>query len=195
MYKKKFILIGNSGCGKTSLVKHFILDLPLGEKTTSTIGAAYHEVNKYINNNTSEGKMALWDTCGQERYKSLTPIYYKGATACICVFDINNRESFDSCEEWLKLLKKYANNNVSVLLIANKIDLPLGNRKVTDTEIRFLCAIERCDCVYTSCTTLEGKEDFDYKIKEIIEKKVEEGLEGSLTLEDFTVMEENGCWC
>ena len=68
-------------------------------------------------------KFEIWDTAGQERYRSLAPMYYRGAAAAIVVYDITKKESFNNVTTWLNECKTQSPKNVHIVLIGNKNDL------------------------------------------------------------------------
>ncbi len=182
---KKIVFIGTNGVGKTSIIKHYILDIPFGDNTDATIGAAYHEITKYSNNNNTK-RVAIWDTAGQERYKALAPIYYKGCQTCICVFDLGNRASFDACEEWLNTFIKHSGcEDPFILLIANKADTLVW--KVTDGEISTLCKIYECEFMYTCCLNMKNKNEFDDIMYNVCQRK--QVIEQNITLGDTLLPE------
>ena len=74
----------------------------------------------------------IWDTCGQELYKSLTRNFYKNSNGVIVVYDVTNRESFEKVKEWIQCIKENADENIKVILIGNKIDLNLSKTVQTD---------------------------------------------------------------
>lgn len=69
-------------------------------------------------------KLMIWDTAGQERFKSITKAYYRGAHAVLFVYDVNNRESFDNIDKWLKDKQENSNidDNQLMYLVANKVE-------------------------------------------------------------------------
>lgn len=72
----------------------------------TTLGASYFEkVHEYAGNQAV--KFQFWDTAGQEKYKAIAKIYYKDAKAAIVVYDVSNRESFDSLQNWIKELRTH----------------------------------------------------------------------------------------
>ena len=73
----------------------------------------------------------MWDTAGQEQYKSLTKNFYRNANGIIIVFDVTNRKSFDCIKEWIQNIRDYANKEIKVILVGNKNDL---DRDVSDKE-------------------------------------------------------------
>ena len=69
----------------------------------------------------SNVKIEIWDTAGQERYRSLAPMYYRGAQAAIVVFDLTNHESFEGAKSWVKELQRRGDPSVIVALAGNKV--------------------------------------------------------------------------
>jgi hypothetical protein len=74
----------------------------------------------------------LWDTAGQERYRSLAPMYYRGASAAVVVFDVTNRESFEGAKSWVKELQRRGDQNVVIALAGNKADMK--EKRLVDVE-------------------------------------------------------------
>lgn len=70
-----------------------------------------------------KAKLQIWDTAGQEKYRSVTPIYYRDAVAAVCVFDVTNRQSLEDARKWLADLRQYAPPHVVIGLAGNKSDL------------------------------------------------------------------------
>ncbi|CAG9580017.1 putative ras-related rab-4 [Leishmania major strain Friedlin] len=120
----KLIVIGDSGVGKSCLLHRFIEDT-FSEEQTQTIGIEYGA--KIIDVGGAKVKLQIWDTAGQERYKSVTRSYYRGATGCLIVYDVNNRSSYESVPQWLSDVRQLAGSDVVVMLIGNKMDLTKGN--------------------------------------------------------------------
>lgn len=73
-----------------------------------------------------------WDTAGQERFRNLTASYYRGAQGIIIVYDVCDRESFESVHNWMKEIEKYAAPNVCKILVGNKNDKPDREVKTED---------------------------------------------------------------
>lgn len=69
-------------------------------------------------------KIQIWDTAGQERFKTITQTYYKGAMGIILTYAVDDRDSFNNIETWMKQIKQHASENVSMVLVASKCDLP-----------------------------------------------------------------------
>ena len=117
----KILLLGDSSVGKTCFLKRYIDDT-FQDVYLSTIGFDY----KYKCITLKEGKnikLQIWDTAGQERFRTIAKSYYKGAHGIILMYDVTDQKSFDSIKKWLEQIKEEAPNKVSVLLVANKIDI------------------------------------------------------------------------
>ena len=121
-YIIKSLLIGNSGVGKSSIMSQFI-DENFNDGYQCTIGVDYKTICMNVHNNIV--KILLWDTTGQERFKTITKMYYRNVQAIICVYDITDKISFNNIIEWIKEIENFAPNNVIKLLVGNKLDLEL----------------------------------------------------------------------
>ena len=148
----KFILIGNSGVGKTS----FFRKLSTGDfydKNISTIGIEKKTFNLDINidnNGKSEKKqfeIYLFDTAGQEKFRAITFNYFKGTDGILLIYDIADKSTFESVENWISSIREAIGNNsneskYATILIGNKLDLieeQLKERAVTEEEAREIC--------------------------------------------------------
>ena len=116
----KIIMIGSLNVGKTSLVTKYAIDKAL-TKTTSTKNASYVYKIKRVNGTKFEIK--LWDTAGQEKYKSLTKLFIKDAKIALLVYSIDNEESFNNLDNWLELVKSMNDETILFGVVANKSDL------------------------------------------------------------------------
>ena len=126
---EKVVLIGDSFVGKTSLINSLIKESL--EETKPTIGSQHH---KYIfKSNNREINLDIWDTAGQERFRSVIPMYYKGAKAILVVFDITSKESFEGAKKWIQEIEQ-SNKSCSIILVGNKIDM-ISNRQVEESAV------------------------------------------------------------
>ena len=119
----KFLLIGNSAVGKSSMLSRYTEDIyPENAGDISTIG-----VDLKIKTLEIDGKIykiQIWDTAGQERFRSITASYYRGTHGIAIVYDITDRESFDKIKYWTEeITRNNSNDSVSIVLIGNKSDL------------------------------------------------------------------------
>eukprot|EP01118_Nematostelium_gracile_P000616 TRINITY_DN1066_c0_g4_i1.p1 TRINITY_DN1066_c0_g4~~TRINITY_DN1066_c0_g4_i1.p1 ORF type:complete len:219 (+),score=66.32 TRINITY_DN1066_c0_g4_i1:38-658(+) len=130
----KITIIGDSGVGKSSILLRFTDD-NFDEGHPCTIGVDFKTQVMELSGKTIN--LSIWDTAGQEKFRSLTSSYYRGTQGIILVYDVTKRTSFSSIEHWLEEVENYATNaDVIKLLVANKIDLP--DREVSKEEgIRF----------------------------------------------------------
>ncbi|EGR28722.1 Ras family protein, putative [Ichthyophthirius multifiliis] len=120
-YLFKLVIIGNSGVGKSSLLLRFSDD-QFNENYLTTIGVDFRF--RTLNIDQKQVKLQIWDTAGQERFRTITSAYYKGADGIVIVYDVTNQSSFDDIDKfWISEVESYAEKNVEVLLIGNKIDL------------------------------------------------------------------------
>eukprot|EP00941_MAST-03F_sp_MAST-3F-sp1_P001447 g1447.t1 len=128
----KVVLLGDTGVGKSSLVLRFVTNnfRPFSE---STIGASF--MSKLIVVDGIALKYQIWDTAGQEKYRSLAPMYYRGAAAAILVYDITSMTSFIKCKNWVKELQSYGPEDILLVLAGNKLDLS-EQREVTSDIAR-----------------------------------------------------------
>ncbi len=118
----KLVLLGDTAVGKTSIVQRFVYG-NYNEENPPTIGASFTSKVMEIPNTSETMKLQIWDTAGQEKYKSLASMYYKDATAALLVYDITSQESFENIKFWVKELKDNVGDQLVVAIAANKSDL------------------------------------------------------------------------
>ena len=129
-YIFKVSLIGDSSTGKTSILLRFIDDY-FSEDTKSTIGVDFKLVSFELEPNIY-AKMQIWDTCGSERFKSLTSSFIKTCSAFILIFDLTRKNTFNNINHWIKIIKENTSPKF-MILIGNKSDLI--NERNIDKEI------------------------------------------------------------
>lgn len=123
------ILIGAAYVGKTALLYRYILD-DIPEGLTSTVGVEFTKRAVVHKESGNKVQLHIWDTAGQERFKSVTKHHYRGADACLLVFDISNKDSFDELPNWLAELRENSGPECIVFLIGNKVDLDAEAKRV-----------------------------------------------------------------
>lgn len=116
----KVVLIGDTSVGKSSIAERFVNNT-FSEFNEPTIGAAF------LAKNLENIKFEIWDTAGQERYRSLAPMYYRGASAAIVVYDIRDKDTFNNAKSWINEIKQKGQENCVIVLAGNKCDLPNRN--------------------------------------------------------------------
>lgn len=119
-YLFKVILVGDSGVGKSCIMTRFTDDT-YDNSHISTIGVDFKIRTLEVNDKVV--KLQIWDTAGQDRFRTITSSYYRGSHGIFIAFDITNFESFENAELWLKEVKNYAKEDAVIYLIGNKIDM------------------------------------------------------------------------
>ena len=119
-YKLKVVIIGDSGVGKTNLIKRFVSDT-FNENSKATVGVEFLSKTYKINNHIF--KIELWDTAGQERYKSITSVYYKGSKGALLVYDITSKVTFDNIGKWITEIRDKTSKDITLMMVGNKTDL------------------------------------------------------------------------
>lgn len=128
----KIIVIGDSFVGKSCLTTKGTKNL-FDDTYAATVGFEFVTSNIKINDKVC--KMQIWDTCGQEVYRSLITNFYRNSSLAILVYSIDNYETFENLDLWLKELKTYSSPDAKVFLIGNKADL--DNKRKVDKEMGF----------------------------------------------------------
>ena len=126
----KIIFLGDQYVGKSSILNRFYQD-KFEEDYQATIGLDFHSKNVDINNTTI--RLLLYDTAGQEKFKSLIPMYIRDANIIIVVYDITNKDSFIHTEHWANETKDLKREDAIFVLVGNKTDLE-ENRAVSSKE-------------------------------------------------------------
>ena len=166
-YLFKSILVGDSYVGKTNILSKYIKN-EFNQNTKSTVGVEFG--TKILKIEDKIIKAQVWDTAGQERYKSITSAYYKGAKGAFIVYDITNRETFESVDKWIQDLNMNSDKNITLLLIGNKKDLE-DKRDVTKEEGEEKAKSFGLAFLETSALTGENIDKvFDYMLKEVYNK-------------------------
>ena len=122
----KIIIIGDSGVGKSCLAIRALKNI-FESLYQPTIGFEF--MSSYIKIDGKIIKLQIWDTCGQEVYRSLISSFYNNASLAIMVYSINNENSFNNLDFWLNEIRTKANPDINIILIGNKNDLE-NERKI-----------------------------------------------------------------
>ena len=126
----KIILIGDSGVGKTNLINTCV-GLGFNESENPTITGYFNSKTMVINDKTYS--LNLWDTAGQESYRGLTQLFFRGAEIIILAYDITSRKTFESLDEWYEISEDTINNEHIYGIVGNKNDL-FVNAEITEEE-------------------------------------------------------------
>ncbi|KAJ5072728.1 small gtp binding protein rab8 [Anaeramoeba ignava] len=131
-YLINLLMIGDSGVGKSSLLLRFSDD-KFSPTFISTIGIDFK--TRLIELEDKKIKLQIWDTAGQERFRTITAAYYRNAMGIMLVYDVTDANSFGNISNWLKNIQMNANENVSKILLGNKIDMKEGRKIETSKGI------------------------------------------------------------
>ena len=128
----KMVLLGDTSVGKTCIVRRLVRDQFL-EFQEPTIGSAF--TTKTIFTDTHPVNFEIWDTAGQERYRSLAPMYYRGAKVALVIYDITNDDSLYGAKSWVQELKARGDPDLIIAIVGNKTDMN-ASRKISYEEVR-----------------------------------------------------------
>lgn len=173
----KFIILGDTGSGKSCLLLQFT-DKRFHAGYDLTIGVEYG--SGYVNVPTSSGaskrvKLQIWDTAGQESFKSITRSYYRGSAGALLVYDITRRETFANLTTWLEDARAHASNkDMVIILVGNKCDME-GRRRVRFEEGEAFAKEHNLLFIETSAKTAANVETAFSKVAETIYRKIEDG--------------------
>ena len=115
----KLLLLGDSSVGKTSILLKYISN-KFDDSSISTVGVDY--MDKIIDYNKFKIKLQIWDTSGEEKFRTITKNFYRNADGLLVVFDLTKKESYDHIKSWLDEAKEN-NDKLKTILIGNKLDL------------------------------------------------------------------------
>ncbi|KAL2483821.1 ras-related protein RABB1c [Forsythia ovata] len=171
-YLFKYIIIGDTGVGKSCLLLQFT-DKRFQPVHDLTIGVEFGARMITVDNNPI--KLQIWDTAGQESFRSITRSYYRGAAGALLVYDITRRETFSHLASWLEDARQHAIPNMTIMLIGNKCDLE--NRRVISTEEGEQFAKEHgLIFVEASAKTAQNVEEAFIKTAATIYKRLQDGV-------------------
>ena len=162
----KIITLGESGIGKTSLIKRFAHDI-FEENRVPTIIVDF--LIKVLDIENKIIKIQLWDICGSERFKTVIPSYYRNADGAIAAYDISDKRSFDRVKFWVNEVKKHPEIKTNVVIVGTKCDIL--DREVTEEEGKKLADELGVKYFETSAKTgYNVNEAYNFLIKNIIDK-------------------------
>jgi len=119
-HEAKVVILGASGVGKTCIGVRFVKDQFVAY-TAPTIGASFLVKELAVGN--QKITLSIWDTAGQDRFRSMAPLYYRGAVAAILVFAITDEGSFEKLKEWVRELQSNVEEPLVLAIACNKADM------------------------------------------------------------------------
>lgn len=172
----KVVVLGEGAVGKTAVVTRFSHGFFRTDYKT-TIGSQFAVKNIDIHTSGNERvtvKLQIWDVAGQSRFQILRPMYYRGSSGGVLVYDVSRRRTFIVLEEWLEELEKAVGKKIPLVLVANKTDLP--DRVVEPSEGKEFAKKHNMPYIESSAKTGEGIVDiFDNLGRTLVEKRSTEG--------------------
>uniref|UniRef100_A0A674DLR2 small monomeric GTPase n=1 Tax=Salmo trutta TaxID=8032 RepID=A0A674DLR2_SALTR len=187
----KVMLVGDSGVGKTCLLVRFKDGAFLAGSFISTVGIDFR--NKLLNIDRLKVKLQIWDTAGQERFRSVTHAYYRDANALLLLYDVTNRTSFDNIKAWLTEIHDYAQQDVVLMLLGNKVSVQL---KMPCLSV----SLQEFGVPYMETSAKSGLNvelAFTAVAKELKHRSMKEPNEPKFKLQDYVnkEMKSAGCAC
>ena len=174
--KYKIIFLGDQGTGKSCILNRFVED-KFDDNYQATIGLDFQSKNVKIDN--QDVHLLLYDTAGQEKFRSLIPMYTRDANIIILVYDITRKESFNHIPDWINGLTNVNFDNVIFALVGNKIDLD-DRREVSKEEGIKLAEEKKCIFEEVSAKTAENFSELFYKqLFDEIVNKFKPGVNGN----------------
>ena len=162
-YLLKFVIIGDSGVGKSNILLRYIYN-SFSEEFKTTVGVEFGAKN--IEMDKKIYRIQIWDTAGQENFRSIARAYYKNSVCACVVYDISNHSSFEDIQVWIDDCTKQTAKSVLLFLIGNKTDLN-DKREVSYEEGEAYAKSHKMMFIETSAKT-------GFNINEIFEKSVKQ---------------------
>ncbi|OWF44692.1 ras-related protein Rab-22A-like [Mizuhopecten yessoensis] len=156
----KLCLLGEAAVGKSSIVQRFVKD-QFRPALESTIGASF--MTKRVEVDGKHYAFQIWDTAGQEKYRALAPMYYRGSAAAIVVYDITREQTFRAVKEWVSELRKNAAQDIVLAIAGNKCDLE-DLREVPYKDVQDYAQQKNAIFIETSALTAVNVPDLFIKI-------------------------------
>ena len=167
----KVVLVGSSGVGKSSLLQRLIDDT-FETDVQSTVGVEFKLHDFQVGNETIH--LNIWDTAGQEKFRSVAKAYFRNAVGAILAFSTTNSQSFLELDSWLNDLHSLALPNAVILLVGNKVDL-ISERSVTTSEAEDFA--ERHGIEYLETSAYDGQNVYEsfLRLARTISEKIKRG--------------------
>lgn len=132
-YVVKLVMIGDAGVGKTSLMYNYVYG-SVPQETGITLGVELGSRVIDVGRDDQKVKLHIWDTSGQEKFRSITRSYYRGAAGCLVLYDVTSRASFNHVIDWVNEVRALAtSSHTAIMLVGTKTDLE-GERMVATEE-------------------------------------------------------------
>lgn len=147
LIQHKVVFVGNSAVGKTSIINQYMYD-SVSNDHEPTVGIDFFAKTLHLEDRNI--RMQIWDTAGQEKFRSLIPSYIRDSTVAVFVFDITQHQTFDDLEKWVKMVMDVS--DPQFVIVGNKCDLE-AKREVTKDEILKFAESKCAKYIETSAVT------------------------------------------
>ena len=172
-YLFKFIIVGDSNVGKSCLMLRFC-DNKYKQDNDPTIGVEFGSRTLSVNEKLL--RQQIWDTAGQESFRSITRSYFRGAIGCILCYDISNRDSYINLVTWLEETQACASSSIVIIVVGNKSDLEGSQGQVSKEEVEDFCRKRGLYHIQTSCKSGQNVLPAFEKLSEMIIEHIDQGL-------------------
>jgi len=172
----KIIIIGDSGVGKSSIIKRACKN-KFDENYQATVGFEF--LLLYFTVNDAKIKLQIWDTCGQEMYRSLVQGFYRNTSLAVLVYDISDKKTYEGLDIWLKDIRSRLNPEVPIFIAGNKYDLE-DKREISFNDAKDFSTSNRTK-FFTECSAKTGYnvENIFYEVAKYIYSNKEVGKDKS----------------
>ena len=184
----KLLLLGDSSVGKTSIIIKYISNKFM-DTNIATLGVDY--MDKTVDYNNLKVFLQIWDTSGEEKFRSITRNFYRNADGLLVVFDLTCKESFNHVKNWINEAKEHK-NDIKTILVGNKLDLEDEREVDKETALKFA---EKNNLKYLETSAKNGKNinnSFKEMIALILNDKTEQEIKKEFTKSDSSISINSG---
>ena len=184
----KLLLLGDSSVGKTSIIIKYISNKFM-DTNIATLGVDY--MDKTVDYNNLKVFLQIWDTSGEEKFRSITRNFYRNADGLLVVFDLTCKESFNHVKNWINEAKEHK-NDIKTILVGNKLDLEDEREVDKETALKFA---EKNNLKYLETSAKNGKNinnSFKEMIALILNDKTEQEIKKEFTKSDSSISMDSG---
>lgn len=182
----KCVLLGETAVGKSCLISRFVNDV-FQTNHISTLAGTFSSKTVFYDKLKKKIKYEIWDTAGQEKYKSITRNLFLKVMGAIILYDITNEKSFSVLKDWVKLIKEECGSHMQIIIVGNKCDIE-DQRKVNQDDAINFAKENNYEYIETSCMTGENVEK---TVKTLCEKILDNndlGVDVSFRLDTSSFM-------
>lgn len=177
------IMLGDSSVGKSTLARRFTYDI-FEENLSATLGIELYK--KVVTIDEEKYLYKIWDTCGQERFRAISKNYYRTADGVMVLFSLSCQKSLENVSEWIKSIKENNDDDVPIIIIGTKSDLP---KTIDENTITYL---ENTHHIYLKHIECSAKDNYNVELvfmelaKQIALLKKRERIKKEATKKEIT---------